>query len=157
MYRMQCAVCFVLLCLYCMMTSSNGHIFRFTSHLCGDFTGPRRIPRTKASDAELWCFFDLRLNKSLNNQSWGRWFETLSRPLWRHRNGQLRVNSRDLFVLIIENYFTKIGQSYNSRIYPMPFPWAFSWLQIFECKLRITVMNFIGFLFTRLVKICVKC
>ena len=39
-----------------MMTSSNGNIFRFTGHLCGEFTGHRWIPRTKASDAELWCF-----------------------------------------------------------------------------------------------------
>ena len=31
-------------------------------------------------------FFDLCLNKRLNKQSWGWWFETLSRPLWRHRN-----------------------------------------------------------------------
>ena len=39
-----------------MMTSSNGNIFRVTGHLCGEFTGPRRIPSTKATDAELWCF-----------------------------------------------------------------------------------------------------
>ena len=39
-----------------MMTSSNGNIFRVTDHLCGEFTGPRWIPCTKASDAELWCF-----------------------------------------------------------------------------------------------------
>ena len=39
-----------------MMTSSNGNIFRVTGHLCGEFTGLRWIPRTKASDAELWCF-----------------------------------------------------------------------------------------------------
>ena len=39
-----------------MMTSSNGNIFRVTGHLCGEFTGPRWIPRTKASDAELWFF-----------------------------------------------------------------------------------------------------
>ena len=38
-----------------MMTSSNGTIFRVTGHLCGEFTGPRWIPHTKASDAELWC------------------------------------------------------------------------------------------------------
>ena len=38
-----------------MMTSSNGNIFRVTGHLCGEFTGPRWIPRTKASVAELWC------------------------------------------------------------------------------------------------------
>ena len=39
-----------------MMTSSNGNIFRVTGPLCGQFTGLRWIPRTKASDAELWCF-----------------------------------------------------------------------------------------------------
>ena len=39
-----------------MMTSSNGNIFRFTGHLCGEFTGPRWIPHTKASDAEIECF-----------------------------------------------------------------------------------------------------
>ena len=39
-----------------MMTSSNGNIFRVTGHLCGEFTGHRRILHTKASDAELWCF-----------------------------------------------------------------------------------------------------
>ena len=39
-----------------MMTSSNGNIFRVTGPLCGEFTGHRWIPSTKASDAELWCF-----------------------------------------------------------------------------------------------------
>ena len=39
-----------------MMTSSNGNTFRATGPLCGEFTGHRWIPRTKASDAELWCF-----------------------------------------------------------------------------------------------------
>ena len=51
-----------------MMMSSNGNIFRVAGHLCG----------------ELWCFFDLRVNKRLSKQSWGWWFETLSRPWWRH-------------------------------------------------------------------------
>ena len=39
-----------------MMTSSNGNIFRVTGPLCGEFTGHRWIPLTKASDAELCCF-----------------------------------------------------------------------------------------------------
>ena len=74
-----------------MMTSSNGNIFRVTDHLCGEFTGPRWIPRTMASDAVVVTrsfdvFFDLRLNKRLSKQSWGWWFETLSCPLWRHCN-----------------------------------------------------------------------
>ena len=42
--------------IHLMMTSSNGNIFRVTGPLCGEFTGHRWIPRTKASDAELWCF-----------------------------------------------------------------------------------------------------
>ena len=49
----------------------------------------RWIPHTKASDAELWCFLwsaDLRLNKRLSKHSWGWWFETPSRPLWRQCN-----------------------------------------------------------------------
>ena len=39
-----------------MMTLSNGNIFRVTGHLCGEFTGLRWIPHTKAGDAELRCF-----------------------------------------------------------------------------------------------------
>ena len=66
----------------CMMTSSNGNIFRVTGHLCREFTGHRWIPRTKASDTDV--FFDLRLNKRLSKQWWGWWFETPLRPLWRH-------------------------------------------------------------------------
>ena len=45
-------------CVYCysMVTWSNGNIFCVTGHLCGELTGPRWIPRTKTSDAELSCF-----------------------------------------------------------------------------------------------------
>ena len=39
-----------------MMTSSSENIFRVTGPLCGEFTGLRWIPLTKASDAELWYF-----------------------------------------------------------------------------------------------------
>ena len=69
-----------------MMTSSNGNIFRVTGHLCGEFTGPRWIPHTKPVTRSFDVFFDLRLNKRLSKQWWGWWFETLSLPLWRHRN-----------------------------------------------------------------------
>ena len=59
-----------------MVTSSNRNIFRVTGHLSG------QRPVTRSFDV----FFDLRLNKRLGKQSWGWWFETLSCPLWRHRN-----------------------------------------------------------------------
>ena len=67
-----------------MMKSSNGNIFCCTGPLWRESTGDRRIRLTKASDAELRCFFYLRLNKCLSKQSRHRWFETPSCSLWRH-------------------------------------------------------------------------
>ena len=61
---------------------------RVTGHLCGEFTGHRWIPRTKASDAELWCFLWSGLDryKRLSKEWWDWWFEMSSRQLWRHCN-----------------------------------------------------------------------
>ena len=50
------------------------------SPVTGEFSAQRPVARS------FDVFFDLRLNKVLNTQSWGWWFETLSRPLWRHCN-----------------------------------------------------------------------
>ena len=83
------------------MTSSNGNIFRVTGPLCGEFTGLRWIPLTKASDAELWYFLDLCPNKRLSKQWWGWWFETLSCSLWRHSNGS-RQNCHNLVEYIFK-------------------------------------------------------
>ena len=47
----------------------------------GEF--PTQRPVTRSFDV----YFDLRPDKRLSKQSWGWWFETPSRPLWRHRNG----------------------------------------------------------------------
>ena len=69
------------------MTSSNGNIFRVTGPLCGEFTGPGEFPTQRPVTRSFDVFFDLRLNKPLSKQPWGWWFETLSRSLWRHRNG----------------------------------------------------------------------
>ena len=69
-----------------MMTSSNGNIFRVTGHLCGEFTGPGEFPAQRPVTQSFDIFFGLHLNKRLSKQSWGWWFETLSRSLWRHRN-----------------------------------------------------------------------
>ena len=82
-----------------MMTSSNGNIFRVTGPLCGEFTGDRWIPRTKASDAELWCLFDLRHNKVLSKPSKRRWFETPSCSSWCHCN-DLRIR---VFLKLVYN------------------------------------------------------
>ena len=75
-----------------MMKSSNGNIFRVTGLLCGEFTGYRWIPAQRPVTRSFDVFFDLRLNKRLNKQSRGWWFETPSSPLWRHCNDN-RINS----------------------------------------------------------------
>ena len=73
-----------------MMTSSNGNIFRFTGNMCWEFTGdPAQRPVTRSFNV----FLDLRLNKPLSKQSWGWWFEMLSRPLWRHCNDKKNVKT----------------------------------------------------------------
>ena len=57
----------------------------------GEF--PAQRPVTRSFDV----FFDLCLNKWLSKQSWGCWFERLSRPSWRHCN-----------VMIIHNHLSFI-------------------------------------------------
>ena len=50
------------------------------SPVTGEF--PTQRPVTRSFDV----FFDLRLNERLRKKSRGWWFETPSRPLWRHSN-----------------------------------------------------------------------
>ena len=57
------------------------------SPVTGEFLAQK--PVTRSFDV----FLDLRLNKRLSKQSWGWWFETLQRPLWRHSNGVSSVQS----------------------------------------------------------------
>ena len=58
-----------------------------SSPVPGEF--PAQRPVTRSFDV---CF-DLRLNKRLDKQSWGLWFETLLRPLLCHCNGSFHINS----------------------------------------------------------------
>ena len=52
--------------------------------LCaGNWLVTDEIPAQRPVTPSFDIFFDLRLNNRLSKQSWGRRFETLSRPLWR--------------------------------------------------------------------------
>ena len=63
-----------------MMTSPKWkHFPCYWLFVWGIHRSPHWIPRTKASDAELWCF--------LRSASWiNGWFESPSSSLWRHCN-----------------------------------------------------------------------
>ena len=116
-----------------MMTSSNGNIFRVTGPLCGEFTGPGEFPTQRPVTRSFDVFFDLRPNKRLSKQWRGWWFETLSRPFWRHRNVSWHhrvpsvwcyCNANDkgdvmtyLFNLFLIHIHLKYIWSYNGMIY----------------------------------------
>ena len=53
-----------------MTTSSSENIFRVIGFLWGESTGHRRIPLTKASDGELWCFIWCELNQCAWTNGW---------------------------------------------------------------------------------------
>ena len=75
-------------CEFCQhMMTSNGRIFRrywpFMRGIHRSAVNSAQRPVTRSFDV----FLDLRLNKPLSKQSWGWWFERLSRPpLWRQCN-----------------------------------------------------------------------
>ena len=98
-----------------MMTSSNGNIFRVTALLCGEFTGPDEFPTQRPVTRSFDVFFDLRLNKRLNKQSWVWWFETLSRPFWRHRNEKCSVSRLNYFFQFLVDYVCRKGNAVHFR------------------------------------------
>ena len=60
--------------------------FALLAICAGNLPVPGEFPTQRPVTRSFGVFFDLRLFKRLSKQSWGWWFETLSHPLWRHRN-----------------------------------------------------------------------
>ena len=55
----------------------------------GNSPVPGEFPTQRSVTRSFDVYFDLRPNKRLSKQLWGWWFDTQSRPLWRHRNVSL--------------------------------------------------------------------
>ena len=66
------------------------HFPRYWPFVRGIHRSPVISPRKGQWCGALVFSFYLRLNKWLSKQSWGWWFETLSRPLWRHCNERFK-------------------------------------------------------------------
>ena len=62
----------------------------------GNSPVPGEFPTQRPVTGSFDVFFDLCLNKRLRKQSRGWWFETLSCPLWRHRNDVFKPLFTDL-------------------------------------------------------------
>ena len=78
------------------------------SSVTGEF--PAQRPVTWSFDV----FFHLCLNKRLSKQSCGWWFETPSRPLWRHCNGCLPNHHRQHRMLSLYDHL-RCRQRWQSR------------------------------------------
>ena len=110
----------------------------------GEF--PAQRPVTRSFDV----YFDLRPNKRLRKQSWGWWFETPSRPLWRHRNELSSEMSLEFFKLMLPCYISPhillCGFPGTSKYCPM-WPWKIwvKWLAENHIKiLQSAVYIFFG-------------
>ena len=77
-------------------------IFAGNSPVPGEFPAQRPVARS------FDVFFDLRLNKRLSKQSWGWWFETLWRPLWRHYNEPWWICVKDHIAFCLDKHFNHI-------------------------------------------------
>ena len=64
----------------------------------GEF--PTQRPLTRSFDV----YPDLRPNKRLSKQSRGWWFETLSHPLWRHRNDSRSTEEKPMTSSILNEH-----------------------------------------------------
>ena len=68
------------------MKSSNGTFSALLAICAGNSPVTGEVPAQRPVTRSFDVFFYLRLNKRLSKQWWDWWFETSSRPLWRHCN-----------------------------------------------------------------------
>ena len=100
------------------------------SPVTGEF--PAQRPETWSFGA----FFDLRLNKRLSKQSWGWWFKTPSRPLWRHCNVSLSSCDRLVTWWIAWNVRHIAGTSRAAcSLY-----WTWTWF-VAQFKLHVILLD----------------
>ena len=82
----------------------------------GNSPVPGEFPAQRPVTRSLDVFFDLRLNRRLQlcKQSWGWWFETPLRPLWRHNDVY------EIWVLIwIIGHITKMVETDPIMVWPI--------------------------------------
>ena len=82
----ECDMIYCLISDVIMVMSSNGNISALLAFCAGISPVTGEFPAQRQVTRSFGVFFNLRLNKRLNKQSWVRWFETSSCPLWRRCN-----------------------------------------------------------------------
>ena len=124
---------------YVMTTSSNWNIFRVTGQLCGEFTGDRWIPNTKAMtrsfDKFLW--FVPWINRWVNNRDDGDWryhrayYDVIVMITWGIITCLITVSANDrkckfLFRISIKLFINHFIDFCNDMGHDIPSHWCLS-------------------------------
>ena len=83
----------------------------------GNLPVPSEFPAQRPVTRSFAVFFDLCLNKRSSKQSWGWWFETLSRPLWRHRNVLCLFPDDKEYVIYLQNALESNMMSGDAKLW----------------------------------------
>ena len=118
-------------------------IWAGNSPITGEF--PKQRPVTRSFDV----FFVLQLNKRSSKQSWGCWFETPSRPLWRHCNAILwKSNNVENIAHWIypETLFQCLSLNTTHKIINDPHIYVLLFIVSNSCRLRNfqTLINYVS-------------
>ena len=108
-------------CLWLSTSSKWKHLPRYWPFVRGTHRWPVNSPHKCHWRGALMLSFYLRLKKRSSKQSWGWWFETPSRPLWRHCNEILQsYSSPSVWFITFENwdYCKSLGNSSQTQISP---------------------------------------
>ena len=108
--------------------------------LCGEFTGHRWIPHTKASDGEIWCF--LWSAPWINVWSW--WFETTNRKSdWTIFVKSIAcalylATSPTVLCIIMSSSCNILKPRQDGRLFPGDILKCISWIKMLAFRLNIT-------------------
>ena len=92
--------------------------------LCvGNSPVPGEFPTQRPVTRSFGVFFDLRPNRRLSKQWWGWWFETSSRPLWRHRNVMKTIFLKLWIKIILKIKYIYI-HTVIMQVYSTNFVWS---------------------------------
>ena len=95
------------------------------SPVSGEF--PAQRPVTRSFDV----FFDVRLIKRLSKHSRGWWFETLSHPLWRHRNvNNYFLTTYNLLPFFNRPIYGQIGRYHSCNVKVISQKLLYLWMKM---------------------------
>ena len=110
----------------------------------GNSTVPGKFHAQRPVTRSFDVFFDLRLNKRLSKQSWGWWFDPLSRPLWRHLRCKPKPSQLDTHIdIATEIALSTLWCQQPHNIHRMPF-WKNHRIKLFRFDMANDIIIYVS-------------